>query len=212
MNTENTTSKSEKIILFLLDEFKKNNKKLRYEDIVVGVFKKYPTDFHLKGYTEHPDSGDLIHKPLYDFRKKGYIEGANKVFALTQRGVEYATNIIENRNIFDNKVDLNRLSRSSSTEMNRVKSLDGLQLFIKGNKEKIIENDFYNYFNITVKTPSYRFEGRFNAMAALIDEISKPNNIPLFKNNPLNQKIIDYHNFLISEYNDLINHFRSNKK
>ena len=212
MNKEKIISKPDKIILFLLEEHNNGSKvKIEFEDIVVGVYKKYPSDFHLKGYPEYPDSGE-IHKPLYKFRKKGYIEGSSKVFSLTQRGIEYATSMIQKQNDSDNAIDSTRLSRSSITELNRVKGLEGFQLFLKGNKEKIIENDLYNYFNITVQTPSHRCEGRFNAMKDLINDINKHKDIPLFINNQLYQQITNYHNFLIQEYNDLINYSMKSKK
>jgi len=89
-NNTNNLSRSEKILLFLYKFGKGKKTKVRFEDIVVGVFKKHPSDFHLKGYVKYPDSGDLIHKPLYDFKKKGYVNAENKIFSLTDRGAEFA--------------------------------------------------------------------------------------------------------------------------
>ena len=89
-NNINNLSRGEKILLFLYEFGGGGRAKIRYEDIVVGLFKKYPHDFQLKGHAEYPDSGDMIHKPLYDFKKKGYVNAENKIFSLTDRGVELA--------------------------------------------------------------------------------------------------------------------------
>ncbi len=119
----NNLSRGEKILLFLYEYGNKGKARVRYEDIVVGVFKKYPTDFHLKGYKEYPDSGDLIHKPLYDFKKKGYVNAASKVFSLTDRGIEYAKQLGGKG---DAPTTGDRLSRSASTEIVRVNLLKAL--------------------------------------------------------------------------------------
>ena len=80
-------SRADKILMVLYEMGGESRKPLRYEDIVVSVFKKYPQDFQLRGYPQYPDSSDLVHKPLYDFRKNGLLEANNKVFVLTERGI-----------------------------------------------------------------------------------------------------------------------------
>lgn len=197
----NNLSRAEKILVFLYEFGKGRTVKVRYEDIVVGVFKKHPQDFHLKGYTEYPDTGDLIHKPLYDFKKKGYVNAVNKVFSLTDRGVEYA------KQLTLGKVDVvsagDRLSRSASTEVIRVKSLEGFLIFAKGNSNKLSENDFYNYFGVTVRTSKNAFIGRFETMEALISEL-KEHDDQLYKS--INQ----YHDHLVEKYKNIITFFTNN--
>ena len=39
-------------------------KSLKYEDIVVKAFERFPDEFALRGYPQFPDASD-IHKPLY---------------------------------------------------------------------------------------------------------------------------------------------------
>src|SRR6266700_5327427 len=88
MNVE--LSKEQKVLLALYRLWKEGRKKVRYEDIVVQVFKDYSADFHLKGYPEFPDTGDAVHKPLYDYRKRGMVSASNKMFSLTPHGVAEA--------------------------------------------------------------------------------------------------------------------------
>ncbi len=201
-NDAHDLSRAEKILLFLCEFGGGERVKIRYEDIVVGLFKKYPHDFQLKGYAEYPDSGDMVHKPLYDFKKKGYVNAENKIFSLTDRGMEFARQLEGKEKTTDSKKD--RLSRSAGTEISRVKSLEGFSLFTSGRKEGLSDNDFYNYLGITVRTSKNAFIGRLQTMNALIEELRKYSQDVLYKS------IINYHDFLISRYDSIINFFTEN--
>lgn len=199
---QNNLSRAEKILVFLYEFADGGRTKVRYEDIVAGLFKKYPHDFHLKGYPEYPDSGDLIHKPLYDYKKKGYLNASNKVFSLTERGVDLARQLSNKNGLSEEKGD--RLSRSAETEVSRVKNLEGLSLFSDGKENKLSDNDFYNYFGVTVRTQKNAFIGRFETMNAVIDELKKHEKKDAYKN------LIAYHEFLTTKYTDTIQFFKKN--
>ncbi len=192
-------SRAEKILLFLYEFGGGERTKVRYEDIVVGLFKKYPHDFQLKGYAEYPDSGDMVHKPLYDFKKKGYVNAENKIFSLTDRGVELARQLAGKEKATESQKD--RLSRSAETEVSRIKSLEGFSFFSSGKKEDLSDNDFYNYLGVTVRTPKNAFIGRLQTMNAIIEELKRYPKDSLYKN------IIDYHDFLVSKYGSIIEFF-----
>lgn len=195
-------SRAEKILVFMYKFSEGGRAKIQYEDIVAGLFKKYPQDFHLKGYTEYPDSGDMIHKPLYDFKKKGYVNAANKVFSLTERGVEFAHMLSDKNSVSENNV--NRLSRSAETEISRVKGLEGFSLFLQGKKEKLSDNDFYNYLCVTVRTQKNAFIGRLETMNAIIKELGKQNKRDLYGT------LVDYHKFLMTKNANIIEFFKKN--
>lgn len=201
-NDIHNLSRGEKILLFLYEFGEGGRAKIRYEDIVVGLFKKYPHDFQLKGHAEYPDSGDLIHKPLYDFKKKGYVNAENKIFSLTDRGVELARQLSSKGR--ETKSSKDRLSRSAETEVSRVKSLEGFLLFVDGNKERLSDNDFYNYLGVTVRTQKNSFIGRLETMNATIEELKRNSGDTLYKN------IINYHDFLISRYRSITDFFTKN--
>jgi hypothetical protein len=195
-------SRAEKILVFLYDFGQGNPIKVRYEDIVVGLFKKYPHDFHLKGYSEYPDTGDLIHKPLYDFKKKGYVNATKKIFSLTERGVEFAQLLSGKKTLSDNVGD--RLSRSAEIEISRVKSLEGFSLFMEGRKEKLSDNDFYNYLGVTVRTQKNAFIGRLETMNETIKELKKQDKQNLYN------ALVNYHEFLVSKHVDIVKFFKKN--
>ena len=195
-------SRAEKILVFMYRFSEGGRAKIQYEDIVAGLFKKYPHDFHLKGYTEYPDSGDMIHKPLYDFKKKGYVNAANKVFSLTERGVELAQTLSGKNTVSENTG--NRLSRSVETEISRVKGLEGFSLFLQGKKDKLSDNDFYNYLGVTVRTQKNAFIGRMETMNAVIKELQG-------QDKPRSHKtLIEYHECLTLKNAGIIEFFKKN--
>jgi hypothetical protein len=196
--SQNNLSKNEKILVSLY-ECKKNGKsKVRYEEIVANVFEKYPHDFHLKGYPHYPDAGDLIHKPLYNYKKKGYLDAVNKVFSLNERGVEYAKQLL-GKGSSDNSY--NRLTRSTSSELLRVKSSEGFLIFSKGEGDKLSENDFYNYLGVTVRTPKNSFIGRLETMNTVMAELKKHTDDLLYTS------IINYHEFIMKKYKSIVLYF-----
>ena len=194
-------SRGEKILTFLYEFGDGGRTKIRYEDIVAGLFKKYPHDFHLKGYPEYPDSGDLIHKPLYDFKKKGYLNAANKVFSLTERGVEHAKQLLSGSPVSSGSIN-ERLSRSATTELSRVKNLEGFGLFAKGEQGKLSDTDFYAYLGVTVRTQKNTFIGRVETMNAIVEELGHHEVDSLYL------AVRKYHDFLMEKHRDVIDFFK----
>ena len=191
-------SRADKILLVLYELSEGLRKNIRYEDIVVAAFKKYPEDFQLRGYSQYPDSGDLVHKPLYDFRKEGLVEANNKVFTLTERGLSVANKlkrIISGRPI----ISEGKLSRYAKEETERIISLEGFQLFLAGEKSKITDTDFYNYLGVTVRTSRNDFLGRLKTISDAVKEIKSIKGL-----NSIHLKIPRYHEFLIEKFRHIL--------
>src|SRR3989344_7149973 len=84
-------TRPQKILLTLYKLSGGTNKQIRFEDIAVKAYRNFTADFQLKGYPGYPDSGDIIHKPLYsELKKNGYVLSGNKFFSLTKKGIDYA--------------------------------------------------------------------------------------------------------------------------
>ncbi len=200
--TPTSLSRTEKILLFMYQHGEGKSVKIRYEAIVVGVFKKYPHDFHLKDYPEYPDSGDMIHKPLYDAKKKGYVNAASKVFGLTERGLEYAQQLSEGR-VGGEQTSKDRLSRNAGIELARIKALEGFELFTKGETQKLTDNDFYDYLGVTVRTQKNSVLGRLSTLEAVHKELKQHDD------SDTATKVTEYHDFLISRNKNVMDFFNS---
>lgn len=201
MEKSQSLSRFQKVLLALLDLSESTRRNIRFEDIVVKLFKDYPEEFHLRGYKEYPDSGDMVHKPLYDAKKKGLVTAGNKIFTLTDRGISIATQIkdvVAGKHIRSD----NRLSRHAEKEVARILSLDGFQgLFINDEREKILDTDFYNYLGVTVRTSKNDFMGRSETMKSVVKELES---LKSDEKKPLYDKIIQYHNFLFDKFGEII--------
>jgi hypothetical protein len=165
-------SKEQKVLLSLYRLWNEGRKKIRYEDIVVRVFKDYPGDFHLKGYPEFPDTGDAVHKPLYDYRKRGMVTATNKMFSLTPHGVSEAERI---KAIEKGKPTIegprHRLERDAEIEIGRVKQLEGFRLFLQGKYDEIIDSDLFEYLGVSVRSSKNDFIGRLETMKSTVSAL-----------------------------------------
>jgi hypothetical protein len=165
-------SKEQKVLLSLYRLWNEGRKKIRYEDIVVRVFKDYPGDFHLKGYPEFPDTGDAVHKPLYDYRKRGMVTATNKMFSLTPHGVAEAERI---KAVEKGKPTIearHRLQRDAQIEVERIKQLEGFKLYLAGKHDEIIDSDLFEYLGVSVRSTKNDFIGRLEAMKSAIAAVS----------------------------------------
>lgn len=195
-NSQVSLSRGEKILLSLYKLSGKSRKSIRYEDIVVEAFKTYPEDFHLKGYPEYPESGDLVHKPLYDYKKKGVVVAGNKMFALTEKGlvaVEKLKDAIAGRSVANTE----RLTRDIEKEVARVTNTQGFALFLKGEESQLVDTDFYDYLGVTVRTSRNDFIGRLHTLTEVVKSTEGAKN-EIFKN------LAQYHRLMTVKFADII--------
>lgn len=165
-------SKEQKVLVALYRLWNEGRKKVRYEDIVVGVFMHYPSDFHLKSYPHFPDSGDAVHKPLYDYRKRGMVSASNKMFSLTPHGVAEAQRLqaIE-KGTPPPTEHRHRLERDAQIEVDRIKQLESFKLFLGGKHEDIIDSDLFEYLGVSVRSTKNEFIGRLETMKSAINAV-----------------------------------------
>jgi len=162
---------------------------LNYEDIVVAVFRKYPEDFHLRGYPEYPDATD-INKPLYgSLKKKGFIVSGGKKFQLTELGLRIAKDLQGKL-----KTGRKRLPRDLEKEIYRIENSEGFRLFLEGKVEKLIDSDFYDYLGITVSTPKNIILGRLSLIKTAVETLAD------FNYDPLAKKIQEFHELMVTRF------------
>lgn len=196
---EQHLSKMEKILLALHQLSAGSTRGIKFEDIVVKVFERYPEEFHLRGYVQFPDSGDTVHKPLYEAKKKGLVNAGNKIFSLTDRGVEVVAEMataISGKRIRSTT----RLSRYAESEVERISQLESFaSLYLQGNTDKILDTDFYNYLGVTVRTLKNDFNGRLNTVNAVIKELKA---LPKNQMSATYRKIIEFHDFMLKKFRE----------
>lgn len=197
-------SRLEKILLTLYDLSGGTKRSVKFEDIAVALFKRFPKEFHLRDYPEYPDTGEGIHRPLYRFREEGVVYAGNKIFGLTEKGILVARRLkklAEGKKIKPET----RLSRYAEEEISRIKSSDAfVNFFLTGKRDKIIDTDFYDYLGVTVRTRKSDFLGRLKTIEDTIKEISK------VKNDILYEKLAEYHKFMLNKFQDIIDYKSKN--
>ena len=191
-------TKQEKIILVLSEISGLNKKNIKFEDIVVALYKKFPEDFHLKGHKNYPDSGDSVKRALYTLRDRGFLSVNNMIFKMTDKGIDVGKKIVDDTNGIK-IVEKDNLDRYILNEINRIKKLEGFLFFLSGTKENILDTDFYNYLGVTARTEKPDFLGRLGVLKESMEEIG--NHI---KQEPLYGKIVAYHKYLISKFGNII--------
>ena len=83
-------SRSEKILIVMAELSKGKKRSICFEDLVVSLFKKYPDQFHLKGYKKYPDSETVNNALYHNLKREGVVVYGNKVFTLTDFGIKKA--------------------------------------------------------------------------------------------------------------------------
>ena len=183
-------SRADKILICLFRITDGTEKKVKYEDLVVELFKQYPNDFHIKGYPEYPDASDSSQRSLYTEKQKGHVLATNKIFSLTQSGIDHVNYILTDEDEIEKSESDMRYSRTVDAEVERIKRLEGFSIYVSGKESEITENDVYRYFSITPRTSNSAVKGRLKIMSDLVGILSSNKIDPLFS------KMVDYHNYL----------------
>lgn len=205
-NDSTSLTRSQKILIALYQLSNGTNKQIRFEDIAVTAFKNFPADFQLKGYPEYPDTGDIIHKPLYsDLKKSGYVLSGNKYFSLTPKGITYAKKILRISEEDDNSTkSFVKLKADQQKELDRLKGSSAVDLFLNGKKEDILDIDFYQYLGVTVRTNKMDFLGRLTTVEDAIGATKG-------KSDVLYKKLRECHEYLLQKFKSNIEFVKQSK-
>jgi len=195
-------SRPEKILLILYRLSKGTKKKIRFENIAVSAFKTFPQDFQLKGYPQFPDSGDIIHKPLYsELKKGGYVLSGNKYFSLTEKGLEQGKLINQNfTGTREFKKDLVKFTPAQQSEIENILSSTAYRLFTENKRDNILDIDFYSYLGVTVRTGKYDFLGRLNSVEDAIRAVG-------IRKPKLGQNLLRLHKFVLNKFKGNVDYF-----
>ena len=196
----------EKILVAMNQLSRGSRKALEYEDIVVAAWKLFPEDFGLRKYVrEYPDASD-IHKPLYGpLKSRGLVLSGHKKFRLTEKGIAYAAELDKVRQgllpldqIGSGPTVTDRLSRDKESELRRICETDAFKLFATGQREKILDSDFYSYLAATVRTGRHEFLGRLATVADAVKDAAR------IGQNPKYLIAAELHKFVCDKFSPII--------
>lgn len=198
-------TKAEKILIVMAELSRGKKKNTRFEDLVVALFKEYPDEFHLKGYSKYPDSESVNNALYHNLKKEGVMVYGNKVFSLTDYGIRKARAL--KKIISGKKVKkTSRLPKHIENDLMRISKLEGMKLFISGREREIVDTDFYNYLGISVRSENAEIVGKIKAIKIIMEEL---------EGDKVSQekfiKIIKYHDFLFNKFKDLSKYHLENK-
>lgn len=201
-------TRSQKILISLFHLSKGTSAQIRFEDIAVAAYKNFTSDFQLKGYPQYPDTGDIIHKPLYsELKKNGYVLSGNKYFSLTPKGMVFVKELLsslDKNTRPSSKSTVNKLTSDQQRELDRLRSSKAVELYLSGKKEEILDIDFFSYLGVTVRTNKYDFLGRLSTVADVIEIIKD-------KGGELYEKLRECHNYLIKQFDGNISYVKNSK-
>lgn len=210
MTARPTSKERPKMILVAMFKLSSGQPKpLKYEDIVVKAFEMFPKEFALRGYPNFPDSSD-IHKPLYGpLKRQGLIRSANKMFALTPRGVEIAKQLVEyaGASIEEAMSDGRRIARTQQAEVERMLTSEAHKLFANGESGRILDTDFYRFIGCTVRTPRNEFLGRMTATELAVKAAKKLN----YPSSEAASALHDEWEFMTNQFKTLIDRQKGDK-
>jgi hypothetical protein len=187
----------QKLLLVLLELSSGLDKAIKFEDIVAAAFKRYPETFHLRGYVQYPDSGDIIHKPLYEMRKNGLITAHKKTFVISNKGLRFAEEIKKQtskggRSYF-------KPSRDIKPAIERVLGSEAYSLFTSNQTNRILDTDFLQYLGTSVHTGRNEFKNRLVTLEDIINTATSHYPEEICAN------LLKYHKFMIEKFKKLIN-------
>jgi len=201
-------SRAQKILLILYKLSKGSKRQIRFEDIAVKAYMVFKADFQLRGYPQYPDTGDIIHKPLYsELKKNGYVLSGNKYFSLTPKGIEYARKLLSGTGINlkgSKKVGFVKLTSDQQKEIERIRGCDAFRFFAQDKREEIIDNDFYSYLGVTARTNKYDFLGRLSTVKDAIYATKDTSPI-------LYRQLWKCHSYLLSKFKSNIEFVKKSK-
>jgi hypothetical protein len=190
-------TKQDKIILVLSEISNLTKKNIKFEDIVVRLFKKFPKDFHLRGYDIYPDSGDAVKRALYTLRDRGFLYVNNMVFSLSEKGIDSGKKMLSHTK-GSKIVQIDNLDRYILSEINRIKRLESFNMFLKGELENISMTDLFDYLGVSVRTNRMDFQAKLKSISEVVSKFGKKD------------WIYKFHNFITKKFKQDIDYKLSN--
>lgn len=155
-DVEAPLSQPQMVLLAIFRVSRGTTQKVPYEEIVLQAWKDFPSSFSLRNHPEHPDASD-VHKKLYQSLKTDGLVASlgNKIFRLTEKGIEEAQRISE-RAVGKPKpvrIDAVRLSRSEESFIEQALKSRTFSAWKAGERDGLVDYDARVFFQFSTATP-----------------------------------------------------------
>jgi hypothetical protein len=185
--------------MILLSIYKLSEREMspqKYEDIIVHTYKLFPKEFQLPGYAQYPDT-ESISKKIYDIlRPKGFVSVAKRQFMITKTGLEYAKALEEQGPL--SVRSKNQLPASYVSELERIVELPGYILFSGNEAEKLIDQDYYDFYKISVRSNLRDVSGMQKMISDVIEAAKENGSIVV-------GQIVEYKKVLDNTFKEIFN-------
>ncbi len=176
-NSQNSFTKSEKILIVINELTNIHKKIITVEDVAVELWKKYPSEFCMRGYPQYPNVD--IQKYITKLLENNYIIGGVSGYKITQKGIDHSKSLIDTKN--NNKKDI-----INTKEIPR---------FVEIELDRIIKSKIYKYYseNKSITTLSFVESDYFDFLGTSSRSLNtKDKNIFLSRYNAITKDVIPF--------------------
>jgi hypothetical protein len=148
-------TQSEMVLVSMVRLAEGNTERVPYEEIVLQAWRDFPQAFSLRSHPEHPDASD-IHKKIYQNLKPAglVLSLGNKVFRLTDKGVERGLELLANQrgDSNDRAIKPGRLSRSEQAFFAHASHSRTFSIWQQGDRDRLIDHDTRLFYQFSTGT------------------------------------------------------------
>ena len=144
-------SKSDKalIAIYELEKQRKGTYKITVEDVAVELWKKYPTEFSMKGYPQYPNVD--IQKYITKLLANHLIDGGVFNYIITAKGAEYAKSLLMEK-VTSKAQITNEIRRDIKIEIERILNSKVFTYYSTTHKPKFVESDLFDFMGTSSRS------------------------------------------------------------
>ncbi|MDE2217316.1 MAG: hypothetical protein KGJ87_09190 [Planctomycetota bacterium] len=171
-------SKRDKILLVIsqLEQKRKPGRKITVENLAVALWKKYPSEFSMRGYPQYPNVD--IQKNMTKLFTNKLIAGGVHDYSITQKGMDYIKNLKSNGKTLK-LPDSSIIRRDIEAEIKRIFNSKVFNYYMKTPNPKFVESDFFDFIGTSSRSltsfSKSMFLAKYNTIAKEVIPLCKKN-------------------------------------
>ncbi len=144
-------SKSDKalIAIYELEKYRKGTDKITVEDVAVRLWKKYPTEFSMKGYPQYPNVD--IQKYITKLLVNHLINGGVFNYVITAKGTERAKSLMSGKVVTKAQIT-SEIRRDIKIEIERILNSKVFTYYTTTQKPRFVESDLFDFMGTSSRS------------------------------------------------------------